>query len=110
MIKKASIGKIIKALRTSKGMTQEELAEKIDISKNYLSKVERGLSVLNTEAFLKMANVLNFSLEDFGVKGDNKIDEAKKEIIEKILSLSDTEIKVYSKLLNTIGEITKILR
>ena len=110
MIKKASIGKIIKALRTSKGMTQEELAEKIDISKNDLSKVERGLSVLNTEAFLKMANVLNFSLEDFGVKGDNKIDEAKKEIIEKILSLSDTEIKVYSKLLNTIGEITKILR
>ena len=43
MIDKSSIGKIIKTLRTNKNLTQEELSEKIDISKNYLSKVERGL-------------------------------------------------------------------
>ena len=55
MIDTILIGKIIKKLRTEKNLTQEELAEKIDISTNYLSKVERGLSRLNTESFLKMA-------------------------------------------------------
>lgn len=110
MINKTSIGKIIQKLRKDKKLTQEELAEKIDLSTNYLSKVERGLSVLNVEAFLKMANVLNFSLEDFGIKADNKIDTSKKELIERILSSSEKEIKAYSELLDVMGSIVKILK
>ncbi len=35
-------GKRIKTLRKVKGYTQEELAEKIDISANYLAGIERG--------------------------------------------------------------------
>lgn len=110
MINKSAIGRIIQKLRKDKNLTQEELAEKIDLSTNYLSKVERGLSVLNVEAFLKMAKVLDFSLEDFGIKADNKINASKKELIEKILSSSDTEIKAYSELLDTMGSIVRILK
>lgn len=110
MINKTSIGKIIQKLRKDRKLTQEELAEKIDLSTNYLSKVERGLSVLNVEAFLKMADVLEFSLEDFGIKADNKINASKKELIEKILSSSEKEIKAYSELLDTIGSIVRILK
>ena len=47
MIDTETIGKIIKKLRVDKNLTQEALAEKMDISTNYLSKVERGLSRLN---------------------------------------------------------------
>ena len=36
------LGKRIKSLRKSKGHTQEELAEIIDISANYLAGIERG--------------------------------------------------------------------
>ena len=36
------LGKRIKSLRRSKGYTQEELAEIIDISANYLAGIERG--------------------------------------------------------------------
>lgn len=110
MINKKSIGKIIKSIRMNQGLTQEELAEKIDISKNYLSKVERGLSVLNAEAFLKMANVLNFSLEDFGINTNSPIDVSKNELINKILSLSKKELKAYSELLDVINVIVKILK
>ena len=46
MINKSNIGKVIQKLRKRKNITQEELAEKIELSTNYLSKVERGLSVL----------------------------------------------------------------
>ena len=110
MIDKSSIGKIIKALRMSKRLTQEELAEKIDISKNYLSKVERGLSVLNAEAFLKMADVLEFSLEDFGINTNSKLDASKNELINRILSSSEKEIKAYSELLDATQKIIKILK
>ena len=67
MIDIVAIGKIIQKLRNDKNLTQEELAEKINLSPHYLSKVERGLSKLNVEAFLKMAEVLSFTLEDFGI-------------------------------------------
>lgn len=110
MIDKSAIGRIIQKLRKDKNLTQEELAEKIDLSTNYLSKVERGLSVLNVETFLKMAKVLDFSLEDFGIKADNKIDVSKKELIERILSSSEKEIKAYSELLNTMDSVVRILK
>ncbi len=110
MIDKSSIGKIIKTIRLNKKLTQEELSEKIDISKNYLSKIERGISVLNTEAFLKMAQVLDFSLEDFGIKTNYQIDENKKELINRILSLSQKEVKAYSILLDTTQAIVKSLK
>lgn len=105
MINKTDIGKIIQKLRKDKNLTQEELAEKIDLSTNYLSKVERGLSVLNVEAFLKMANVLSFSLEDFGLNTDTRIDEDKKELIKRILSSSEKEIKAYTELLLSLIHI-----
>ena len=110
MINKTDIGKIIQKLRKDKNLTQEELAEKIDLSTNYLSKVERGLSVLNVEAFLKMANVLSFSLEDFGLNTDTRIDEDKKELIKRILSSSEKEIKAFTELLNTMQSVVKTLR
>lgn len=110
MINKTDIGKIIQKLRKDKNLTQEELAEKIDLSTNYLSKVERGLSVLNVEAFLKMAGVLNFTLDDFGVNTDSKIDETKKELVKRILSSSEKEIKAYTELLDIMHSIVKTLR
>lgn len=110
MINKTNIGKIIQKLRKDKNLTQEELAEKIDLSANYLSKVERGLSVLNVEVFLKMADVLNFTLDDFGVNTDSRIDETKKELVKRILSSSEKEIKAYTELLDTMQFIVKTLR
>lgn len=110
MIDKVSMGKIIKSLRMSKKMTQEELSEKIDISKNYLSKIERGLSILNAEAFLKMAEALNFTLADFGVNTTDKIDSKKERLVQKILSLSQSEIEAYTELFDTTQKIIKILK
>lgn len=107
MIDKVIIGKIIKTLRTNKKLTQEELAEKIDISKNYLSKIERGISVLNVEAFLKMAQVLEFSLSDFGINY-NQSNITKNEFINFILSSTDKEIDAYYKIIKTINKIAKI--
>ena len=110
MIEKSAIGKIIQKLRKDKNLTQEELAEKIDISPNYLSKVERGLNILNVESFLKTAEVLGFSLEDFGIKTDKNVNPSKKALIEKILTSSEKEILVYSELFDAMKSIMKILK
>lgn len=97
MIDTETIGKIIKKLRVDKQMTQEELAEKIDISTNYLSKVERGLSRLNIEAFLKMAEILSFSLNDFGINTtpEHQRGKTKQELLKKVLSIPEKDAEIY---------------
>ena len=99
MIDTETIGKIIKKLRLDKNLTQEALAEKMDISTNYLSKVERGLSRLNIEAFFKMAEVLSFSLEDFGIKTQNtpELTQNKKKLLEKLLAIPKKDVDLYLK-------------
>ncbi len=106
MIDMASIGKIIQNLRNEKGLTQEQLAEKVELSTNYLSKVERGLCKLNVESFLKMAEVLDFTLEDFGINQKNKsnINSEKEEILKLILSSSSKDIYIYTQFIKIINE------
>lgn len=49
MINKNLIGKKIQDGRIKKNLTQEQLAEDVEISSNYLSKVERGLNMISAD-------------------------------------------------------------
>jgi transcriptional regulator with XRE-family HTH domain len=49
-------------LRTKKGMTQEKLAYESDMSKGYLSEVERGLKGIGVDALEKLAETLDVDI------------------------------------------------
>lgn len=55
------IGSRIKQARLSKNMTQEDLADKIDISVAFLSRVERGNSRINLRRLNEICNLLDVS-------------------------------------------------
>ena len=57
-------GEFIKKIRQEKHLTQKELAAGI-LSKNFLSKFERGESKITSEIFLKLLERLNVSLDEF---------------------------------------------
>lgn len=57
-------GEFIKKIRQEKHLTQKELAEGI-LSKNFLSKFERGESKITSEIFLNLLERLNVSLDEF---------------------------------------------
>lgn len=59
------IGKKIKNLRLKKGLTQEELGERTDLSKGYISQLERDLSSPSIETFFDILEVLGCSPKDF---------------------------------------------
>ncbi len=53
------IGQRIKQARLAKNMTQEDLAEKIDISVAFLSRVERGNSHINLRRLNQLCSLLD---------------------------------------------------
>lgn len=53
-----SIGKNIRRFRTDKNMRQEVLAEKTDLSTNYISMIERGEKIPSLSSLIKISNAL----------------------------------------------------
>ncbi|MGE7836208.1 helix-turn-helix domain-containing protein [Viridibacillus arvi] len=59
------IGKKIKRLRLKKGLTQEELGERTDLSKGYISQLERDLNSPSIETLFTLLEVLGSTPKDF---------------------------------------------
>lgn len=55
------IGQRIKQARLAKNLTQEDLAEKVDISVAFLSRVERGNSHINLKRLNQLCALLDVS-------------------------------------------------
>ena len=53
------IGERLKKARLEKNLTQEQLAEQIDVSIAFLSRVERGSSHINLKRLSEFCTILN---------------------------------------------------
>ena len=60
---KLELGQKIRRMRLKRSMTQEELAEKIDISQRTLSGIETGENFVTAETFDRLVSALNTTPE-----------------------------------------------
>ena len=76
-----TIGEIISYLRKEKGMTQSDLAEKMNVTDKAVSKWERNLSCPDVNTIPKLAEILGISVEELlnaqkkEVSNNNKMNE-----------------------------------
>ncbi|MBR1907543.1 helix-turn-helix transcriptional regulator [bacterium] len=59
------IGKKIKYLRKEHGISQEKLAEGIEMSREHISCLERGKNLITIESLYKIAEYFNVDIKDF---------------------------------------------
>ncbi len=64
MIDYLSIGKRIRAYRRSIGMTQELLAEKVNVSPPYISRIENGSSSPSLQTLVDICNALDITIDE----------------------------------------------
>ncbi|WP_151703517.1 helix-turn-helix domain-containing protein [Nitrincola alkalilacustris] len=70
-----SLGNALKILRTKKGMTLQQLAEKTDSYVGNLSRIERGESKPSLDLLYRIAAALDFSLtEIFSIADQSEMD------------------------------------
>jgi len=78
----------IKSLRKNKGYTQEELAARINVVRQTVSKWEKGLSVPDAEALQRLADVLEVDIKELlgaPVVGEQKNDE----VVEQLARINE---------------------
>lgn len=101
------MGTRISFLRKQHGLTQEQLAEKLDISVKHCSSVERGLSRLSLEKLIEVSNIFHVSL-DYLLKetysilptSDCLIDKLPMAIVNILHSTDERELKILNEYLN----------
>jgi len=70
---KKFIGNKIKEFRTSRGMNQDVLAEKLDTTKQSVSRYEKGERQANQDVLFQLSNIFNVSIDDFFPNNKEKI-------------------------------------
>ena len=58
------IGRRIREKRIERSWSQEELAEKVNLSPAYIGMIERGEKIPKMETFIKIANILMVTSDD----------------------------------------------
>ena len=92
-----SIGKRIKAARIRLDMTQERLAEQVNLSPSHLSNIETGTTKVSLSTIVKLANALHVSVD--GLLADSVVQSKAvfEQDIQTILSdCDDYEIRVIA--------------
>ena len=91
-----SIGETIRRLRRERGITQEQLAERLNVSAQAVSKWENGLSLPDISQLAPLAREFQVSA-DVLIGLDNDDSDEVKEILEQAYRLPNVE-KIYDAL------------
>ena len=104
------LGKRIQKCRKKKGLTQEQLAERVALSRNYLSAVERGVNAVSLEKLIEIINCLDCSADEifmdvinkgYAVKATmltEKIEQLPRDEQERIFEIIETLLNLGVKL------------
>jgi transcriptional regulator with XRE-family HTH domain len=87
------IGKFIAYCRKQKNLTQEQLAEKLNITNRAVSKWERGLSLPDASIMIKLCNILDINVNEL--------------LSGKIIDKKDYQESLEENIINTIDYTNK---
>ena len=82
-------GKRLKEIRLIRGMTQEELAEMLNINKQHVSRMERGVTACSIDLLIELSCHLQISTDYLLMGKDPDTGKQKEQILEVIAKLSD---------------------
>lgn len=104
------IGRRIKILRKTMGMTQEQLSEIINVSPHYIYEIERGLKQMSLETFVSITHALNTSADYllFGTSGCDKSNQVQYDQLDRlIISLTPRKREAVAKVIYTLLPLLK---
>lgn len=89
------IGSFLKALRNEKGLTQEQLAEMVNVSRRSVSRWETGSNLPDLDVLMELADYYEVELRELldGERKSEQVDQVLKETTLKVAEYSNEEKK-----------------
>ena len=98
------IAQQIRFHRKKMGLTQEELAEKVELSVQHISRIETGYYIPSLKTFFMLASVLNLDLKAFGYMLEVSTNPRKNKIIKNVANATDAELIFYENLMQAVTD------
>lgn len=84
------IGRFLAALRREKDLTQEQLAEKLNVARRTVSRWETGSNMPDMDILIELSDLYAVDLRDI-LDGERKNDSMNKELEETVLKVAEYE-------------------
>lgn len=107
------IGDRIRLLRTERGFSIEELAEKADVNTTNLGRIERGETIPKLDSIEKIVNALDITFEELfkhvqpSTKANDENDNNMALLINRLNSLNPSEQKEVLSLFEILFRLIK---
>ncbi len=102
------IGLFLKMLRNEKGLTQEQLAEKLNVSNRSVSRWETGSTLPDISLIIELADYYEVDIKEL-VEGERKSEIMNKELTETFDKIAEYSIERKKSQLQIDGIFTEIL-
>ena len=101
-------GDNLRQIRKSKKMSQEQLAEKVNVSRQSVSKWETGEAYPEMNNILELCKIFNCKINELIHADMSDISSLDKEIVMEVVKFNDEKQKQVKSLSNIISLISKI--
>lgn len=98
------IGKRIKKRRKHLKLTQEQIAEFVEISNQHMSNIERAVSIPSTEVIMKLAIALDTTPDEFLVGTAIHPDAPWRTVADQLRSLNEEQLKLAGSFIAWLRE------
>ena len=99
------IGERIKRARKSKGITQENMAEKLNVSIGYVSQVERGVTKISLDLLAAISIIVDCDVAGLiSESAINSNEYLETEIVSELRSLDQKKKKLVLNFIRLINE------
>lgn len=95
-----SIGRRIQFSREQAGLTQEQLAERLDLSTQFISTIERGAAGASLDTIVGLCDVLNVS-SDWLLRGQRAAPDTRN-VVAKLTMLSDEQLAIVDDIISSL--------
>lgn len=101
----SAVGKRISLIRKNRGMTQEQLAEKAELSNIYISHIENSRSIPSLETLMKLCSALDITPDEvlLGTKQDME-NYLQSDIQKKLILCTPKERRMVSRFIDLLLE------
>lgn len=101
----SAVGKRISLIRKNRGMTQEQLAEKAELSNIYISHIENSRSIPSLETLMKICSALDTTPDELllGTKQDME-NYLQSDIQKKLILCTPKERRMVSRFIDLLLE------
>ena len=95
------IGRFLKTLRNERGLTQEQLAERLNVSRRSVSRWETGSNLPDLDVLMELADDYQVELREL-LSGERKAEPMDQEMQDTVLQVAEYSNEEKKRITNTV--------